>query len=342
MTLFCLPPCRVEVFKRGISNENYLKRENTTIIKGLFVLLVYIRHYMSYVRLPDTTLNYLFEEINNYSDQLIVTMFFFYSGYGIYESIKSKRDPYVKNFAKKRLLPTWISFAVVISMFYAFNYITGVVYDTKTVLLSFTGWTSIGNSNWFMFVTFALYVFLYISFNLFMDKTSIKPLLFLTFLSMGMMFFLFYLKDECWWNTVPCFLFGMYYSRLKDQIEEKVNSNYWAVFILTGICFIISFFVTYKVCKIFFFIEALAFTMLVLLVTMKIEFKSSFLKFLGNHVFSIYILQRLVFLVLKQTVVFNNVYLYFVVSFVITIVASCSYDLLFNKVKNRLCSSVNK
>ena len=42
-------------------------------------------------------------------EQLMVTMFLFYSGYGVMESIKRKGDDYIKSFPKKRILTTLIN-----------------------------------------------------------------------------------------------------------------------------------------------------------------------------------------------------------------------------------------
>ena len=39
-----------------------------------------------------------------------MAMFLFYSGYGVYESIKRKGTPYIDNFSKNRLLKTFIEF----------------------------------------------------------------------------------------------------------------------------------------------------------------------------------------------------------------------------------------
>ena len=74
-------------------NTTYLSKEQTNAIKGIFILLVIFRHFKQYVgnlSILDKTL-VLWDD---YLDQLIVVMFLFYSGYGVFLSIKNKGKDY--------------------------------------------------------------------------------------------------------------------------------------------------------------------------------------------------------------------------------------------------------
>ena len=82
--------CKPQFIKNGI-NERFLEKEQTLPIKGVFVLLVFFRHFRGYVDMDYGVLNHLFVLLDSRSSQLIVTMFFFYSGYGIFEQIKKKQ-----------------------------------------------------------------------------------------------------------------------------------------------------------------------------------------------------------------------------------------------------------
>ena len=156
-------------FPKFITQDNdlyfqYLSKDAILPIKGFSLGLVFFRHFIIYVTLSNSFLDISFIYIDRLLDQLIVTMFFMYSGYGIYESIKIKGSNYIKNFPKRRFLSTWIKFAILICLFLMFDIMMGHKFDLFTIILSFIGWTSIGNSNWFIFVTFVLYILVYISF----------------------------------------------------------------------------------------------------------------------------------------------------------------------------------
>ena len=67
-------------------NKEYLSKETTTCIKGIFILIVFyiqLCTYMIYQPENDGIMMFL----RNYLGLLMVTMFLFYSGYGVYESI---------------------------------------------------------------------------------------------------------------------------------------------------------------------------------------------------------------------------------------------------------------
>ena len=72
---------------KGIDGDA-LSKERTTMINGIFVVIVLFSHFNSYATsdIAVDKIYYLFFKIG----QLTVTPFLFYSGYGIYESIKNK------------------------------------------------------------------------------------------------------------------------------------------------------------------------------------------------------------------------------------------------------------
>ena len=76
--------------RRGF-HEDYLEKNSVLPIKGLFVLFVFFRHSREYF-VYDGPLDSVFLYIDSHMIQLIVSMFLFYSGFGIYESIKIKGE----------------------------------------------------------------------------------------------------------------------------------------------------------------------------------------------------------------------------------------------------------
>ena len=103
---------------------------------------------------------------------------------------------------------------------------------TALVMLAYTKWTSIGNSNWFMFVTFALYLLVFISFKLF-NKNQLRGLICFSILSIGLTITLFFLKESWWWNTLLCFPLGMWYGFFKERIDKYTDNIY--IYIYTDI-----------------------------------------------------------------------------------------------------------
>ena len=88
-------------FHKDKFNEDFLAHSQTLCVNGIFVILVFIRHLTNYCYFSQNS-SIILNFINTNLEQLIVTTFFFYSGYGIYESIKHKTN-YVETRLPKRI-----------------------------------------------------------------------------------------------------------------------------------------------------------------------------------------------------------------------------------------------
>ena len=152
------------------SNKDYLSKENTNCIKGIFILIVFYSHLCTYIPYQHSK-DFLMYDLRSFLGQLMVTMFLFYSGYGIYESIKKKKSNYVNNIPIKRILITLLNFDIAVLTFAVVNQLIGNGKTLEEILLALTGWGGIGNSNWYIFAILFLYLSTYISFKIF-DNSS--------------------------------------------------------------------------------------------------------------------------------------------------------------------------
>ena len=87
--------------------------------------------------------------------QLMVTLFFFYSGYGIFCAWQRKPE-YVKGFFRKRIVKTWLHFVLAVLLFAGLNLILGIPQTKENWMFCWIAWGTIGNSNWFIFVALVL------------------------------------------------------------------------------------------------------------------------------------------------------------------------------------------
>lgn len=137
--------------------SDYLGREQCDSIKGVFILFVFFSHFMGYVGRVG---GYV---IDTHLGQMMVTLFLFYSGYGVMESIKKKGDEYVKSMPKRRILTTLVNFDIAVLAFIALDLILGRPITIKLTLLSFVCWESVGNSNWYIFAIICCYIAAFVS-----------------------------------------------------------------------------------------------------------------------------------------------------------------------------------
>lgn len=296
-----------QIAPEGQFMTDYISKEKTTAVKGIFVVLVVFRHFSGYVHL-DGIWDKPFLAVDSHLHQAIVAMFLFYSGYGMITSIMKKGFNYVKGIPVKRFFRTWLNFAMALSLFCMLNLFLGVKHDLQTILLAFIGYTSIGNSSWYMFAVFALYWITFVSFlHLKWHNGKLNNylgMILLTLISVGFVFLEMKLGLPKWYyNTVIVFALGGWYALLKEKIERivmKSDYTYALALVLTIVIYIVSFQNRSKYGIEGYSVWIIAFTVLVTLITMKVSFSNPLLIWLGNHVFSIYILQRIPMIVFKH------------------------------------------
>ena len=147
-------------------NPNYLDKNRTNAIKGVFILLIVLSHSLGYIKDSGYIFtafgDILFVKFFNLISQLVVVMFLFYSGYGVSESYKKKGKAYIQTFPQKRILTTLLNFDVAVVLFIILNLCLGVSISLKAGFLSLLGWGSVGNSNWYIFVILFCYFFSFI------------------------------------------------------------------------------------------------------------------------------------------------------------------------------------
>ena len=318
--------------KKQDNEQTYLSKETTGNIKGIFTIMILMSHFKDYAVIDETDIYIKFISLFG---QLMVTMFLFYSGYGIMESLTKKKN-YMKNFFSNRFIKTFVHFDLAVILYVIVSFIIGNKYSLTTYLLSFTGWTSVGNSNWFMFVILCLYLITYIS-NTIFKKKQLNGLILTTILSMGLIIFLYYFKDGWWYNIILCYPFGMWYSYFKDKIEKFILSRY--KYLSFGLLLII-FVGLYKLSNNLIIYEGLACVFCLLVVNFTYIFRvgNRILSFLGLYSFQIYILQRIPYCLLSK--VFNNNVIFFAVSLIFTIVISILFKYLTDFIDRKMFKKV--
>lgn len=259
----------------------------------------------------------------------MVTLFLFYSGYGVYESIKKKKSAYVSTIPKKRIFKTLFNFDIAVLSFLILNIILKRSYPIKNIVLSFVGWEGIGNSNWYIFGVLIMYTITYLSFKLF-DKDDKKSIKLIWILSLVFILFMNVYKDDYWFNTLLCFSLGLSYSYHKKDIEKLIlgdNKKYTIVLVLS----IITFLILKKYQNqgyMYYELLSMSFVITFILATMKINFNSPILKWFGDNLFWVYILQRIPMLTLKNFGYVGHPYRFALLSFIVTIVLTIIYKFL--------------
>lgn len=313
-------------------NSEYASKETTLIIKGIFVILVFFRHFSEYITGHNLSVQ-SFLIITKIIGQLMVGGFLYYSGYGMMESYKMKGIAYINRIPRHNILKLFLNFGCAVVIFLVFDLIIGRYYPLKTILLSFTAWTNIGNSNWYIFACFAAYFEFFITIKLFHNNMC-KAFLAMVIGAVAYTFFVLYFKEEYWCSTYFCFFLGVFYSWKKDIFEKfiKVNKNYFHILCVTFICLFLTTVLRYQALLIYIF-SSVYFCLFITLLTMKVSLYSQnkVLKWLGIHTFSIYILQRIPMIMFSVCIPIESEILFFFLTFLMTCLLSIWFDKIINK-----------
>ena len=303
--IFCfLSILNLQVKGKEKYNHDYMEFNNTCSIKGIFVWLIIFRHKSGYGNYK----NFLYKKIDNNLSQQVVSMFLFYSGFGIYESLKKKSYLYAKSLLFKAII-IFLKSQIIILIYLACNiFIVGNKITLKRYLLSVIFKLGIGNSNWFAFTIIIFYFYSFLSFSFVKTNYFLGILIisiFCLFHSI-LVYNYYYPKQKHTVDNVLCFVFGFYYSfaqKYLDKIIMKSDIHYFgitsAIIYIYYRCFGINN-------LIFISLKNTLFALLVVLITIKVKFNNDLLKFLNSHSYSIYHLQRLVMMIVSEKKIFNN------------------------------------
>ena len=287
-------------------NEDYLNKKNTTAVNGIFVVLIVFSHYSKYVDFGGV-FDAPYLAMRAHLDQMVVASFLFYSGFGMMESIKKKGLKYIDRLFVKfwRLL---FKFDIAVLLFLIVDIAFDIRYPVRQILLAFTTWTAIGNSNWYITAILMIYAAIMIAFRIsydvFKERAETAGLLITVILTIGFIYLQMVLDRRAYcYNTMILAPLGMLYSEYRYTFERLImrnDINYYMTAALTIVVYIVSFRHRWQFGIEGYTVWAVAFTALLVIITMKVRIYNKVLEWLGTHVFSIYILQRIPMIILSQ------------------------------------------
>ena len=314
-------------------NDKYLSKEETTSINAVFIMLVFLLHSNDYCDISESFLNKYYLLFFKLLGNKIVCMFFFFSGYGLMYQYYKKKEQYVKMFLKNRFLITYIHFAVAVAVYLVLSFVLKESFTIGRIVLSFIGWESIGNSNWYVFMILSLYLIFYISMkycsqHIAVSVVALSLIMFFAFATLE-------LRPMWWYETFLAFPVGCLYFIEKDTIERFMHKN-----IFGYIASIILLVVLYACLNMFGgvvlkSVSSLFFSLMIVLFSMKVSIGNHFLNYCGKRLFLIYIFQRVPMIILHHNGL-NNHFYFVISSLLLTIPLILFFDLCFKKIDRLL------
>ena len=286
---------------RKASDTDYLSREQGNSVKGFFILVVFLSHATNYLIenghqfTSATDKVYFFMQGN--LGQLCVVMFLFFSGYGVMSSIMSKGMPYVRSIPKHRALGTLVNFDIAVLIFAVAQLIAGKTFTPVQYLLALTGWESIGNSNWYIFVIIILYLGSWLSARIVMSrpgKADPRMIILINLLLATVLFaVLQFTKEPYWFTTIYAYPLGMGFVLLKPRFDELKGWKWWLALIASLACLAATYPKHQDPFYLVYTIKTISFALVCVLLLRRIKIGNPVLDWAGKNLFPLYIYQRL-------------------------------------------------
>ncbi len=272
--------------------EDYLSPDSTTMIKGIFTFLILFSHARGYLTLSDSWTDTVYMTVQDHLGQLIVAMFLFYSGFGIWESFR-KKECYGETFLSRRFLKILVHFDIAVALYIIAQAFIPVHYPARNYVLCWIGWEDVGNSNWFIFDILCLYLIAWGAMAL--QRKCGKGGGAFTVLATAALWalLLFVARKESWWvDTLAAFPLGMVASGCREALGRFLGRKGGPA-IATAVT-LVAFALAHKLIgmDIYGGVTCL-FCCLVVALSSWIRIGNPVLQWAGKNAFTVYIIQRL-------------------------------------------------
>ena len=310
--------------------KNFGNLTETTCFRGILAIIVVLSH------MELTTFNYF-----NGFGIIGVSGFFFLSGYCLFEGLKNTAN-YLKgiNFIFKRLITVLIPYYICLILYIAilhnnFNLTTII---QSILLVNYT----VVSYSWYVAVILIFYLAFYIIFK-FSRNIKHGIIIFLIFNLIYMIIAKIIVQQRYIFCSSYCFSLGLLYSYyIKDINKILKNINIKILFLVTTIIFTIYLMLNFK----FNFNSAFEtlytlglpaiFTIWFLLFFSIFNFGNKFNLFLGKISYEIYLLQGLVFNVLKTYFHIQNDWIFIIFSLIIITILSLIINYIYKLIYSKL------
>ena len=341
---------KAKFFTKGTWNDEVLSLNQTKSILGFCAIGIVFHHLAQKTCAPWLNQEVIVHGLDFFLNlgHLFVALFFFYSGFGLFKSLKSKEN-YLKGFLGKHLTPIIILYLLINCEFYY----VGKFFSPYT---------------WYINAIVILYILFYCSFRFVKNDVASICLV-----ALGILIYSFvcnWLVLGVWWyNTAFLFVVGIIFAKNEEKIILFLKSKYLLCVIFSVLIFAASFIfdILFKselnrvfVCLIE-AICAFAFVVFVLLASLKIKVQNKVLTFAGSLTLELYLIHGLFVQMFGYSFVsddfgpvfyIKNLALYVIVVFALSFVVAflvklarngCRYLIIkFNDIYSKIIKDVKK
>ncbi len=280
-------------------NDDYLSRDNTEAWRGLCSIIIIIHHI--FLELSDEKGSEWFVVSGFYA----VSVFFFFSGYGLQKRYMEDGDKYRKSFLLKRIPKILIPYIGYTALYVIMNNAEGKRTGINEVITSIINGTPTASYSWYIIDILIFYFVFYLLMTVCKKRYWLMILLSVFYIVLKIIVckkLLYY--GTFWYKTTHVIVVGMIWAVYEDKIISIIKKRYYIfaaiTVILSAALYIIctemqikdSF--NHDLYMLLARISAIVFVLAVMALSMRIKRGNAVLNMLGHISFDTYLSQGLV------------------------------------------------
>ena len=288
LILLILRGCKC--FSKGSWNEDVFSLQQTKALQGFCALCVMLHHIGQKTCAPWLPSEVITHGLDTFVPigYLLVGVFLFCSGFGLYKSYTEKPD-YLQSFFGRRYLPPILTL-----IFTTICMVCVRAHLGEKVALSgpfrLTGPLMLNGYSWFLYTLLIFYLFFYLAFKHCKSEKSAT-----LFVLIGVLFYIFFCNwwayGNWWYNSAILFIVGILFARYDTTLIQHMRKYYLCLLPigLVSVCILITL-GEYTQNAFIQMFAACAFVVLLVLLGMKIKIGNKALALLGSLTLEFYLL----------------------------------------------------
>ena len=225
-------------------NEEYTSLKQTKMLQGIAALGIALHHMAQKTCAPWHPSVYAVHGLDFFVPigYMLVGLFLFCSGLGLYRSLKSKPD-YLKGFFRRRILPIIIAFYLSEFIYTGIRLLMGEKMNLTTVLWYLSGLHMANFNAWYVVVIPFFYLAFWAAFRFCKREGTAIAWVFLFTLAYTVAGALidhqddWWMRGEWWYNSIILFPLGLLFGKFEKQVTGFFKKGYWfwLLFFFVGI-----------------------------------------------------------------------------------------------------------
>lgn len=289
-----------KLYKKGEWNQAFLSQEQMKAIQGFCAIGIMFHHMAQKTCAPWLNEKYIIHGLDVFVPigYLLVAVFFFCSGYGLYKSQREKEN-YLSEFGWRRVTPILIAFFVTSAICLGVRTKMGehLLENWTGSLLQFGEPQMFNQYGWFVYALLVVYLGFWLGFRRIKNE-GVAIVVFGLVLAAYVYFCDWWLYGGWWYNTIPVALVGVLFAKYEAMLVPWMKRRY-PLFMVLSFCFFAAVFAFAQAKEGELYVAwiqmaaAVLFVICLLVIGMKLQVGNKILAFIGGFTLEIYLIHGL-------------------------------------------------